>query len=455
MDDPVHGQMDDPIQGQTGGPIQGTYPRERRRSDHVEGYRQKLDRCCSFLRNTFKDFIEFPVVGSFILATVLINVAMLVSQTYMSVIVRGGWFLSAMDSVFMAVYISEYILKVFVWRRNFFKNFWNDLDLAIVCLTLLVLVVSLLQPAGTSRNTRQFTVFRILRICKLAQAMQVFHIFKHNRFLINIRTIFLTCLRSLHSMGTVILLMLTLTVVFSIMFRDLFAEADPARFGDMYSTIYTLFQLLTLDDWTVVYMASKEAGYWHISIFLVFYIFVEHFIFFTLFIAILVDNFQLIIKQQNEAKKRKESLDKKNSLLDEFTDAADKEGEMDSAREDNEMFLMRIIDEHYSSHTHAAGEKMLIFYCFQLLGAIEHQLYLFQMQNTMLNETVDCFFEVQPSSVRNAEDSLGQGISKRGRFQTAARSRRLRGHEVETWVHRDRVISPTPPTHSAFARNSK
>ncbi|GCC43344.1 hypothetical protein chiPu_0027540, partial [Chiloscyllium punctatum] len=57
------------------------------------------------------------------------------------------------------------------------------------------------------------------------------------------------------------------------------------------------------------------------------------------------------------------------------------------------MLLMRIIDEHYSSYNHTPREKMLIFYCFQLLGAIEHNLYLFQTQDTVLNETIDCFFE--------------------------------------------------------------
>ncbi|XP_072887348.1 cation channel sperm-associated protein 1-like isoform X2 [Hemitrygon akajei] len=283
--------------------------------------------------------------------------------------------------------------------------------------------------------------------------MRVFQFFKHNRFLMNIQTIFLTCLRSLWSMGTVILLMFSLTVVFAIMFRDLFAEADPSRFGDMYSTIYTLFQLLTLDDWTLVYMTSKEAGYWHISIFLVFYIFVEHFIFFTLFIAILVDNFQLIINQQNEAKKQKELLNERGSLSDEFTDAANKEGEVNSVREDKEMILMRVIDEHYNKQTQR--EKMLIFYCFQLLGAIEHQLYLFEMENTMLNETLDCFFEVQPSSLRAAEGSLGQGTSRRDRFQTVEQSSRLREREVETLVERVRVISPTPPIRPLFSRNSK
>ncbi|XP_072887347.1 cation channel sperm-associated protein 1-like isoform X1 [Hemitrygon akajei] len=305
-----------------------------------------------------------------------------------------------MDSIFMAIYMFEYSVKVFVWEEE--------------------LLQELLERLG---------------------------------FLMNIQTIFLTCLRSLWSMGTVILLMFSLTVVFAIMFRDLFAEADPSRFGDMYSTIYTLFQLLTLDDWTLVYMTSKEAGYWHISIFLVFYIFVEHFIFFTLFIAILVDNFQLIINQQNEAKKQKELLNERGSLSDEFTDAANKEGEVNSVREDKEMILMRVIDEHYNKQTQR--EKMLIFYCFQLLGAIEHQLYLFEMENTMLNETLDCFFEVQPSSLRAAEGSLGQGTSRRDRFQTVEQSSRLREREVETLVERVRVISPTPPIRPLFSRNSK
>jgi len=44
-------------------------------------------------------------------------------------------------------------------------------------------------------------------------------------------------------------------------------------------------------------------------------------------------------------------------------------------------------------------EKMLIFYCFQLLAAIEHNLYVFQTQDTILSETIDCFFEVTVTDV--------------------------------------------------------
>ncbi|XP_069750177.1 cation channel sperm-associated protein 1-like [Narcine bancroftii] len=109
--------------------VDGQTPYSHLKPAHGGGYiyRRELAKVDNSLRLTVKDFIESPMVGTFILSTVLINIAMVVSQTYMAVMVRAGWFLSAMDSVFMAVYISEYIIKVFVWRKSFFKNFWNDL----------------------------------------------------------------------------------------------------------------------------------------------------------------------------------------------------------------------------------------------------------------------------------------------------------------------------------------
>ena len=41
--------------------------------------------------------------------------------------------------------------------------------------------------------------------------------------------------------------------------RGLYAEADPRHFGNIFRAIFTLFQLLTLDDWFEVYKDVSTA----------------------------------------------------------------------------------------------------------------------------------------------------------------------------------------------------
>lgn len=36
------------------------------------------------------------------------------------------WYLVLIDQVFLAIYIVELSLKLYVWRLKFFKQFWNN-----------------------------------------------------------------------------------------------------------------------------------------------------------------------------------------------------------------------------------------------------------------------------------------------------------------------------------------
>lgn len=49
-------------------------------------------------------------------------------------------------------------------------------------------------------------------------------------------------------------------VLFSVVLRGLFRQSDPKRFQNIFTTIFTLFTLLTLDDWSQIYMDSRANG---------------------------------------------------------------------------------------------------------------------------------------------------------------------------------------------------
>lgn len=42
--------------------------------------------------------------------------------------------------------------------------------------------------------------------------------------------------------------------------RALFRQSDPKRFQNILTTIFTLFTLLTLDDWSQIYLDSQAQG---------------------------------------------------------------------------------------------------------------------------------------------------------------------------------------------------
>lgn len=51
-------------------------------------------------------------------------------------------------------------------------------------------------------------------------------------------------------------------VLFSVVLRALFRQSDPKRFQNIFTTIFTLFTLLTLDDWSLIYLDSRAQGGW-------------------------------------------------------------------------------------------------------------------------------------------------------------------------------------------------
>ena len=115
------------------------------------------------------------------------------------------------------------------------------------------------------------------------------------RFLSNLQVIMVTIFQSIRSIGAIVLLITLFMYMFAVIGRGLYADVEPPHFGTLFSALFTLFQLLTLDDWFEIYenVVSKDPSRSHIMLYLLLYIVVEYFVFLNLFVAVLVDNFQL------------------------------------------------------------------------------------------------------------------------------------------------------------------
>ncbi|XP_055792355.1 cation channel sperm-associated protein 1-like isoform X3 [Salvelinus fontinalis] len=321
-------------------------------------------------------FTEDPMFDKFILFVVVLNTGTLVAQTFESVTMRGGWFFSALDSAFLAIYLMECVLKLLVWGRLYFKNPWNDL--------------------GNFSGGQASTIFRILKLFKGVRAIRAFRVLRTIRFLQNLQSIVSTCLQSLQSMGAIIILMFTFLFMFAAVFREMFNESDPHRFGTMFRTIFTLFQLLTLDDWAFIYSTSRDNGAPHIIIFLVLYIVVEYFTFLNLFIAVLVDNFQMTIKRRMASK-----IQKFQDIYESEMQSMKKLEPQPIEPQTDEEFYEEALKLTYSENKYGKREIELITSYLRLLASIDQNQQTFRSQGCVLERLIDSFFEA------TEEDSQG------------------------------------------------
>jgi len=138
-----------------------------------------------------------------------------------------------LDRFIITCFVLEIGLKIIAKGKKpwlFFKDSWNVFDFLIVAVCLI-----------PSDDTHFFAVFRILRVLR---------IFRMITFLPKLRLLIGALLKSIPSMGYVVLLIAILFYVYAIVGVFVFGATDPLHFGDLHHTMVTLFKVLTLEGWT-------------------------------------------------------------------------------------------------------------------------------------------------------------------------------------------------------------
>jgi voltage-gated sodium channel len=154
-------------------------------------------------------------------------------ETYPDVASRYRDLIVLIDRFIIACFVLEIGLKILAFEKKpllFFKDPWNVFDFLIVAVCLI-----------PSDDTHFFAVFRILRVLRILRMIT---------FLPKLRLLIGALLKSVPSMGYVVLLIAILFYVYAIVGVFVFGATDPLHFGDLHHTMVTLFKVLTLEGWT-------------------------------------------------------------------------------------------------------------------------------------------------------------------------------------------------------------
>ncbi|XP_060125570.1 cation channel sperm-associated protein 1-like [Zootoca vivipara] len=261
-----------------------------------------------------------------------------------------------------------------------------------MCITVVDFILPLLLTNRIGRSGNSLSIFRVLKICKAVRAIRAIRFLLTFRMMENLQDVASTFVLSSQAIGAIILLMFSFLFMSSVVLRDMFNEADEKHFGDLFNTIFTLFQLFTLDDWSLIYLKCQEAGSWYIIIFLIIYILVEYFLLLNLVIAVLVDNFQMALVKRLELKRQKKWVELKESSVaeDAFAKVADKP---QAKEEKEEELFRRTVMGKYGSLELMDREWEYLYFYFRLMTAIETNQQQFQSQAYTTDKILDTFFE--------------------------------------------------------------
>ncbi|KAH0508076.1 Cation channel sperm-associated protein 1 [Microtus ochrogaster] len=348
----------------------------------------KICRLIWGLRQMMMSLTQSLGFETFIFIVVCLNTVVLVAQTFTELEIRGEWYFMVLDSIFLSIYVIEAVLKLIALGLEYFYDPWNNLDFFIMVMAVLDFV--LIQINSLSYSFYNHSLFRILKVFKSMRALRAIRVLRRLSILNSLHEVTGTLSGSLPSITAILTLMFTCLFLFSVVLRALFRKSDPKRFQNIFTTLFTLFTMLTLDDWSLIYMDSRAQGAWYIIPILMIYIIIQYFIFLNLVIAVLVDNFQMALLKGLEKVKLEKAARVHEKLLDDSLtelNKTDAEAQMsDSALQ------AQFIESMFSTMTERQRE--LHFQYLQLVASVEQHQQKFRSQASVIDEIVDTAFEV-------------------------------------------------------------
>jgi len=230
------------------------------------------------LREQVGTWIESDRVQGLIIGLIVLNAIILGLETSQSAMEGFGGLLHALDHGLLAVFVVEIGLKLYARGLGFFREPWNLFDFVVVG-------VALIPTSGPLAVLRALRVLRVLRLISMVPRL---------RFVVE------ALLRAVPGISSIGLLMLILFYVFGVMATSLFGSKFPEWFDTIGDSMYTLFQIMTLESWSMGIVRPVMAEYPYAWLFFIPFILVTTFTMLNLFIGIIVDTMQSMHSMEHD-----------------------------------------------------------------------------------------------------------------------------------------------------------
>ncbi|MEP2029723.1 MAG: ion transporter [Paracoccaceae bacterium] len=221
-------------------------------------------------RTKLARWLETPTVINGIMAVIIFNAVLLGMETSEPIMDRFGGLIVALDKLCLTVFVIEIGLKLIAHRGQFFRNGWNLFDFVIVG-------VALIPAAQTFSVLRALRILRVLRVISAAPRL---------------RRVVEGFVLALPGMGSVFLLMTIIFYIGAVIATKLFAASFPEWFGTLGQSGYTLFQIMTLESWSMGIVRPVMEAYPYAWVFFVPFIMVTTFAVVNLLVGLIVNSMQ-------------------------------------------------------------------------------------------------------------------------------------------------------------------
>jgi voltage-gated sodium channel len=226
------------------------------------------------LRARIGEVVESTRFQWMIVCVIVVNAITLGAETSPSLVAQNGDLFSTIDHLALAIFVCELAARLYAFGWRFFRDPWNVFDFVIVA-------VALLPAAGPLSVLRSLRILRALRLVAMVPSM---------------RRVVTALVKSVPGLISLTGLLMLLLYIGGVIASNLFGDSGDPRFGDLGSTLLTLFQITTGDGWSDVMrdLMVHQPLAW---IFFLCYLMVGTFTMLNLFIAVVCSAMESEVQQ--------------------------------------------------------------------------------------------------------------------------------------------------------------
>ena len=254
----------------------------------------------SAYRHLLVELVESSRFTTFITVLIIINAITLGFETDKTIVESYGSILILIDNIILLVFTVEVLVKFYCYRFHFFKSGWNVFDLLIVA-------ISWAPAAGPLAILRALRILRVLRLLSVVPSL---------------RRVIAAIGHSIPGMISVIGVLVLVFYISAVLTTKLFGQhPDPNMqewFGTVGASAYTLFQIMTLESWSMGIVRPTMEIFPLAWIFFVPFIIITSFAVLNLFIGIIVDSMQSVNDTARADADVVEQADKERLLHERF-----------------------------------------------------------------------------------------------------------------------------------------
>ncbi len=231
----------------------------------------EMPRRSALVRFVEQDWFKNAIVGLIVVNAILLGVETMrsLSPGVLDAVFR-------INRVILAVFVVEVVLRIAAHRAAFFRDPWGLFDLFIVSIALLV-------PSGPLQVMRALRILRALRLVSSIPSL---------------RRVVDGLLGAVPGIASVLFLLVLVLYIAAVMATLLYRDIAPENFGHLGISLFSLFQIMTLEGWSDIATKVMAVEPWA-WVYFIGYILLATFLVLNLVIGVVVSSIQSRIEAEN------------------------------------------------------------------------------------------------------------------------------------------------------------